>query len=157
MIKLYKHESNAFYYAECWVENGLATVHTGIVGTVGECFEEDCPNAKSYLKAFKSRYEAQGYRVIPDKEMYWITVCWEIASAEPDKAEEDIITAVYDDINEAFGWLGLGYADGFEVENKNDGYFVKLYALSVDRTLGEEAAKNAVDIDKDFIIDSHAF
>ena len=157
MIKLYKKTGDKLLYAESWVDESIATVHTGTVGEVGECYEEDCQNAKKYLKAFKESYEKQGYVIIPDNEMYWVTLRWEIASKEPSKEEEECIAAVCDELNEAFGWLGLGYADGFDIAEEKGKYYAEVYALSVDKELGMEAAKNAVSLETAFEIAGSAF
>lgn len=157
MIKLHKKDGDLLYYAESWVEDGIATVHTGTAGTVGECYEEDCANAKNYLKAFKAEYEKNGYRVIPDSEMFWICIKWEVAAPELDEAEEERLTAAYDSLNEAFGWFGLGYADGFEVTEEGGKYFVTLYVLSADKELGIETAKNSIELDKEFKVSAEEF
>lgn len=157
MIKLYKKEGDKLLYAESWVDENIATVHTGTAGETGECYEEDCQNAKLYLKAFKEKYEKLGYGAIPDNDMYWITVKWETFSQTPDEAEEERIARVYDELNEAFGWLGLGYADGFDVTEENGRFYICVYALSVDKDLGRETAQNCVPLENGFTVECSKF
>ncbi|MBO5560606.1 MAG: hypothetical protein J6A07_03015 [Firmicutes bacterium] len=157
MIKLYKQTADGLLYAESWVDDDFATVHTGVVGDIGECYEEDCENAKRYLKKFKEEYESRGYRVIPDSEMYWICVKWQTESGELDNAEEERLNTAYDSLNEAFGWFGLGYADGFETSEENGGLYITLYALSVDRELGIETARNSTELYTDFTVTAEKF
>ncbi len=157
MIKLYKKTDEGLCYAECWVDDDMATVHLGTVGTIGECWEEECGNAKQFLKNFKQKYESDGYAAIPDNKMYWINITWEIPSESLAPEDEENIAAVYDSINEAFGWLGLGYADGFDTGENNGKYYVTLYALSVDRELGIVAAKQNAGIEDKFEVTAENF
>ena len=157
MIKLYKNTNEGLYYAECWVDDDMATVHLGQAGTVGECWEEECGNAKQFLKSFKQKYESEGYAAIPDNKMYWINITWEIASENLTPEDEEKIAAVYDSINEAFGWLGLGYADGFDTGENNGKFYVTLYALSVDKELGISAAGQNAGIDGKFEVKAEKF
>ncbi|MBR6401095.1 MAG: hypothetical protein IKS17_07745 [Firmicutes bacterium] len=157
MIKLYKNTDEGLCYAECWVDDDMATVHIGQVGTSGECWEEECANAKLFLKKFKQRYESEGYAAVPDSEMYWINITWQVSGGELTPADEEKIAAVYDNINEAFGWLGLGYADGFDTGENNGRYFVTLYALSVDKALGVTAARENAGIEGEFEVTAEKF
>ena len=157
MIKLYKNTQDGLCYAECWVDDDMATIHIGQAGTVGECWEEECQNAKLFLKNFKQQYEAQGYASIPDNKMYWINITWEIGSENLSPEDEGKIAEVYDSINEAFGWLGLGYADGFDTGENNGKYYVTLYALSVDKELGISAARQNAGIDGEFEVKAEKF
>ena len=157
MIKLYKKTDEGLQYAECWVDDDMATVHIGQVGTVGECWEEECGNAKLFLKKFKQQYESEGYAAVPDNKMYWINITWEVPSENLSAEDEEKIAAVYDSVNEAFGWLGLGYADGFDTGENNGKYFVTLYALSVDKELGINAAKENAGLECEFEVTSEKF
>ena len=157
MIKLYKKEADKLLYAECWVDDSIATVHTGTVGTVGECYEEDCENAKKYLKAFKSEYEEHGYHVLPESEMFWINIKWQAENGELDANEEARLSIAYDSINEAFGWLGLGHADGFETEKADGKLYITLFALSADKELGIETAKSSIELETEFEVSADDF
>ncbi len=157
MIKLYKNTDDGLCYAECWVDDDMATVHLGAVGSMGECWEEECGNAKIFLKKFKAKYEAEGYTSIPDSQMCWIKVSWETENETLSPEDEARIEKAYDSLNEAFGWTGLGYADGFDTNEKDGRYFVTLYALSVDRELGIAVAKNSTELDKKFKVEAEDF
>lgn len=158
MIKLYKMIENQFNYAECWVDDDIATVHTGIAGTTGECYEEDCFDEKAYLKAFEQKYTRLGYSAIPDEKMYWITVKWQIDSLNLTNEDEQTLNIAYDSLNEAFGWLGIGYVDGFDVGREKDGkFYITLFCLSIDKALGEETARHSVELKNDFVVDGYAF
>ena len=157
MIKLYKNTDEGLCYAECWVDDDMATVHLGPVGTIGECWEEECASAKLFLKKFKQDYESKGYAAIPDSKMYWINISWEIASAELSPEDEEKIAAAYDNINESFGWTGLGYADGFDTAEKDGKFYVTLYALSVDKELGISVARGSAGIEGSFDVTAAKF
>ena len=157
MIKLYKNTDDGLCYAECWVDDDMATIHLGPVGSIGECWEEECGNAKLFLKKFKAEYEAEGYAAVADEKMYWIKITWAVSAEKLSPEEEETLAQVYDNINEAFGWMGLGYADGFDTGKNGDDHFVTLYALSVDKELGITAAKDAAGLDTKFKVTAEAF
>jgi hypothetical protein len=56
MLKLYKTEAETIYYAECWVNDGVATVHTGVVGDMGQKKEQPCENEDTFMNDFLHKY-----------------------------------------------------------------------------------------------------
>lgn len=152
MIKLYKKDGDELLYAESWVWDNEATVHTGIVGQTGDSTREPCLDEEAFLARFAQQYAEQGYTEIPVEDMYWIVAQWPVKTQTGDEADLQKMDAVTDILNEALGWTGLGAVDGFDIGqtlSPDRKPALGVYSLVVDEALGVkvvlEALQDAVD------------
>lgn len=138
MLKLYRKNGEGTEYAECWVDGGVAVLHTGVVGDEGRTVETpDIADAAEYEKIFENKYKPQGYAEWPQDQLYWV-----VAQIPTESVEEGIhiVRPIEDELNNDLGWLGLGYVDGNDIglSTGPDGgkFVINFFTLVVDRDKG---------------------
>jgi hypothetical protein len=138
MLRLYKTDDEGFFYAECWVDDNIATIHTGAVGDMGESKEISCNNESLFLDEFCQEYQAQGYDRWPDQERYWVVLQWPMKTLHSNAhwcSMRDRASRILDDW---LGWTGLGHVDGFDMgrtSNPKEEFVLNIFCLVVNSDL----------------------
>lgn len=153
MVKLYRKDPKGLHYVEYWVnETATATVHSGVVGTVGKAKQVPCEDATALRKAFTKEHCAQSYVPQSALESIWIAVQFPLspfdlntqALSPQDAALRDTAQSLLD---ESLGWNGLGGVDGWEVGRRLDdpGQFVlNIFCVVVDGPLAADCIRDTL-------------
>ena len=154
MSKLYKLDKEGkLLYAECWFDGKTFMLNTGTIGSLGESEFYACPkDFKTELEFnnyFLDKFGSEGYKEIPDEDMYWIVVQYPIKTIFGNKYNLLFKDKVVNLLDEQFEWKGLGIVDGFDIGKssspKNE-CVLNIFTLSVDEIIGVEVIKNALKI-----------
>lgn len=148
MLKLYKNESNqTLSYAEYWITNETAVIHTGKAGKIGTIEEVPVSDASEFENSFIKKYSAEGYYKIPEQECFWIVVQFPVKSLTGNKRDSWLKDKVCEVLDEELGWKGLGHVDGFDIGltmNPKKQFALNIYCIAVDEVLGIAAIKRAL-------------
>jgi len=135
------------HYAECWIYDNIATVHTGIVGDIGE--SEETSNIKdenTFLNDFQKEWAAKGYASIQEEYQSWVVLQWPMKTPSGNAQDRKIRDSATQILNEHLGWLGLGHVDGFDMgktSNPKEEFALNIFCVIVD---DEIAVKSIMEI-----------
>ena len=149
MVKLYKKEKNAMYYAECWADGEWITEHIGKVGEQGEINQYPLSDRAAYeefIFSFRARYGSLRYEEWEKEQGDWILIQFPAKPFDPEKEEPDSFDLERKDqvgslLNEALGWTGFGEIDSWEIGKTAEDpeqFVLNLYCVTVE---GKEAVK----------------
>jgi len=146
MLKLYRKNGEGIEYAECWVDGGVAVLHTGAIGDEGRTVETpDVGDAAEYEKGIANQFGRQGYAEWPQDQLYWV-----VAQIPAASVEEGIhlVRPIEDELNHDLGWLGLGHVDGNDIglstEPGEEKFVINFFTLVVDREEGCRAIQRTI-------------
>ena len=114
MLKLYKISDTTKSYWETWENDGVHTVHWGILGTKGESKELKSSilrKAETTIQKEVDAMVADGFRPIEFEDHYTLMIEYAIIGMG-DTKDVDKRHRLEEKMNEALGWTGLGNCDG---------------------------------------------
>jgi len=112
MLKLYKFTDAGKHYWETWENNGVHTVHWGVLGTKGESKEVRSSlfkKAETVIQSEIHRLVEQGYDEIEDEFTLLIEYEVDGMGCEADVEKRHRLQKR---MSETLGWTGLGGCDG---------------------------------------------
>ena len=138
MLKMYKKNGGYIEYAECWVDNGIAVLHTGTVGDEGKTVETpDIGDAEEHERGIGKQYGQKGYAEWPQDQLYWVVAQIPVESVETGIR---LVRPIEDELNNDLGWLGLGHVDGNDIglstEPGTQKFVINFFTLVVDKDKG---------------------
>ena len=158
MFLLYRRENGVIYYAECRAEGTDIAEHSGIVGEQGKTEIHSCENFEQYeefMQVFRQWYTSQGYRELTEEEQNWVAVRLPVnpvhfdemsAVLSEETADRQEMTAWL--LDEAFSRTGLGWVDGWEIEQRQDepgDFAFEVYCIAVETSGVVETVRRALE------------
>ncbi len=145
MFLLYRRDDGVIRYAECRAEGMNIAEHSGIVGEQGKTEIHSCENFEEYrefMKVFRQWYTSQGYSEWPEEEQNWVSVRIPVSPLRFDDVSA-VLSEETADRQELAAWLldealtrtGLGWVDGWEIEQRQDGpedFAFEIYCITVE-------------------------
>jgi hypothetical protein len=114
MLKLYKLINNQLHYWETWDDEKTATIHSGIVGELGEQNKVTGGLFSNFCKKVQKEIDAklkEGYAEFDDDKMAFLEVEYFIDGFGTDE-DLDKRHRLENHLHELLGSTGLGYVDG---------------------------------------------
>jgi len=117
MMKLYKKSQGTVLYWEAWENQGVVTIHCGVIGDKGRSREIQVGSARdadSIIAEEAAVPRRDGFRELPEEEQISFVIQYRLdnwGSGEDLKKRH----AVEDVMNECLGWTGNGHCDGGDI------------------------------------------
>ena len=117
MIKLYKREPGSVLYWEAWENQGVVTIHRGVVGERGQTREIQVGGGReagSIIDEEAAAPRRDGFRELSNEEQVSFVIQYRLdnwGSGEDLKKRH----AVENVMNECLGWTGNGHCDGGDI------------------------------------------
>jgi hypothetical protein len=114
MLKLYKLSPDTKEYWETWENNGIHTVHWGVLGTRGDTKKVKSTllhAAEQTIQGEIDRMLASGFCPIGMEDHFTLLVQFEVDGMGT-AADVEMRHRLEDHLNETLGWTGLGVCDG---------------------------------------------
>ncbi len=158
MFLLYRRENGVIYYAECRAQGTDIAEHSGIVGEQGRTEIHSCENFEEheeFMNVFRQWYISQGYEEWPEEEQNWVAVRLPVnpvhfddmsAVLSEETADRQEMTAWL--LDEAFSRTGLGWVDGWEIEQRQDepgDFAFEVYCIAVETNGVVETVRRALE------------
>lgn len=157
-MKLYTLNAEGLLcYAECWIDNNKAVVHTGNVGTKGVVetinWKKTFGTEDAFETHFRQMFEAENYKEWDESNSHWIAVQFQpiekidLNKRHIGKRNMNFVKMTTNILNEALGWNGLGEVDGYDAGrtgNPKEEYAINLFCVVVDAFKGVEVVKAAL-------------
>ena len=155
MVKMYKKEKNALYYAECWMDEDSVIEYTGRAGERGTITRYELTGDTSYeefLFSFRARYGALRYVEWEKDQGDWIVVQFPVAPMDMDKFSPELEDMerreqICSLLGEVLSWTGLGEVDGWEMGKMladPECFVLNVYCITIDSELSQKLILQAL-------------